>query len=148
MSQQGKLAPDLERFVAAQETGGLYDRAMAELRAGRKEGHWMWFVFPQLTGLGHSETARRYAISGVAEARAYLDHPVLGPRLVECARALAGLPPSSAEQIFGALDATKLRSSLTLFMRARPEEPLFSALIDTYFDGRPDPLTESRLGPP
>jgi uncharacterized protein (DUF1810 family) len=138
---------DLERFVLAQDAGGTYQRALTELRAGRKVGHWMWFVFPQLAGLGRSPTSQRYAISSLAEAQAYLEHPLLGGRLRECARALAELSGASAEQIFGDLDAQKLRSSLTLFMRAQPTEALFAELLERYFDGRPDPLTEELLGP-
>src|SRR5579859_4200300 len=109
---------DLGRFVAAQDDGGTYQRAAAELRAGRKTGHWMWFVFPQIAGLGYSPAARTYAIRSLAEARAYLRHPVLGPRLAECARLLteqAGQAGRTAEQIFGDIDAIKLRSSMTLF---------------------------------
>ena len=101
-------AYDLQRFVAAQDAGGTYDRAAAELRAGRKASHWMWFVFPQIAGLGFSPTSQKYAITSLDEARAYLAHPVLGPRLTECAAILAGLPARSAAQIFGDLDAQKL----------------------------------------
>ena len=133
--------------MRAQDAGGTYERALAELRAGRKLSHWMWFVFPQLAGLGRSPTSRRYAIATLAEARAYLEHPVLGARLRECARALARLSGPGAAQIFGHLDAQKLRSSLTLFMRARPTEPLFAELLERYFDGQPDALTEELLGP-
>src|ERR1022692_5071684 len=102
---------DLARFVAAQDAGGTYERAVAELRAGRKTSHWMWFVFPQITGLGQSPTSRHYAISSLDEARAYLDDPVLGQRLRECARMLAGRTDRDAEQILGGVDALKLRSS-------------------------------------
>ena len=102
---------DLERFVAAQDAGGTYQRATAELRAGRKASHWMWFVFPQIAGLGRSPTSRRYSISSLNEARAYLDHPVLGERLRECAGIVTSLTGRSAEQIFGGIDAMKLRSS-------------------------------------
>ena len=104
---------DLERFVTAQDSGGTYRRAVAELRKGRKASHWMWFIFPQIAGLGHSAMAQAYAISNLAEAQAYLAHPVLGPRLVECAEILASHRGLSAEQIFGGIDAIKLRSSMT-----------------------------------
>src|SRR3712207_1126774 len=105
----------------------------------------MWFVFPQVAGLGRSDTAQRYAISGLEEARAYLAHPVLGPRLLESARVLTGLSGRSAEQVFGSTDAMKLRSSMTLFAAAAPEEPVFAAVLDRYFDGRADEATTSRL---
>ena len=133
---------DLDRFAAAQDSGGAYARAVAELRQGAKTSHWMWFVFPQVAGLGHSATARRYAISSIAEARAYLAHPVLGPRLSECAGIVAGLTGRSAEQIFGAIDALKLRSSMTLFWLADPQQPVFGQVLDQYYGGRPDPATE------
>ena len=136
---------DLQRFVAAQDAGGTYDRAVAELRAGRKASHWMWFVFPQIAGLGLSPTSQKYAIASLDEAQAYLAHPVLGPRLTECAAILAGLPARSAAQIFGDLDAQKLRSSITLFTRAPPGEPLFRQVLDKYFAGQPDPATELRI---
>jgi uncharacterized protein (DUF1810 family) len=135
---------DLQRFVAAQDAGGTYDRAAAELRAGRKTSHWMWFVFPQIAGLGYSPTSRTYAITSLDEARAYLAHPVLGPRLTECAAILAGLPGRSAEQIFGNLDAQKLHSSMTLFSRAA-DEPVFRQVLDRYFGGVPDAETEQRI---
>jgi uncharacterized protein (DUF1810 family) len=136
---------DLERFVAAQDAGGTYDRAAAELRAGRKASHWMWFVFPQIAGLGYSTASRTYAISSLDEARAYLAHPVLGPRLIECAVILARVPGRTAEQIFGEVDALKLCSSMTLFMRAAPGEPVFRQVLDQYFGGVPDPATEQRI---
>ncbi|MDT4957758.1 MAG: hypothetical protein QOG22_3980 [Pseudonocardiales bacterium] len=136
---------DLERFVAAQDAGGTYQRALSEIRRGRKRSHWMWFVFPQLAGLGHSATAQRYAIEGLDEARAYLGHPVLGPRLVECATALATPSERSATEIFGDVDAQKLRSSMTLFSRAAPNEPLFARVLHMYFGGGADPETERRL---
>jgi uncharacterized protein (DUF1810 family) len=135
---------DLERFVTAQDGGGTYRRAVAELRNGRKTGHWMWFVFPQIAGLGRSTTAQAYAISDLAEAQAYLKHPVLGPRLVECAEIIASHRVPTAQQIFGGIDAIKLRSSMTLFAHADPEQPVFRQVIDQYF-GDPDPETESRL---
>ena len=136
---------DLQRFVAAQDAGGTYGRAAAELRAGRKTSHWMWFVFPQIAGLGYSPMARTYAITSLAEARAYLAHPVLGARLAECAAIVAGLPDRTAEQIFGEVDALKLRSSMTLFMHAAPGEPVFRQVLDRYFGGIPDSATEQRL---
>ena len=139
---------NLERFVIAQDAGGppgTYQRALDELRAGFKSSHWMWFVFPQIAGLGHSPTARRYAISSLAEAAAYLEHPVLGPRLRESARILASLKGRSADQIFGGIDAMKLRSSMTLFHRAAPEEPLFGQVLTRYFDGIPDHTTDALL---
>jgi uncharacterized protein (DUF1810 family) len=136
---------DLQRFVDAQDRGGTYQRALAELRAGRKESHWMWFVFPQIAGLGRSETARRYAISSLEEARAYLEHPKLGPRLRECAQALLDVDRRSAREILGEVDALKLRSSMTLFARAAPEEQAFRQVLDRYFDGRPDEATVERL---
>jgi uncharacterized protein (DUF1810 family) len=137
---------DLQRFVAAQDAEGTYEHAVAELRGGRKTGHWMWFVFPQIAGLGFSPTSRTYAITSLAEAEAYLRHPVLGPRLTETAAILAGQPGRSAEQIFGGLDAQKLRSSMTLFARAAaPDEPVFRQVLDQYFGGVPDPATEQRL---
>jgi uncharacterized protein (DUF1810 family) len=138
-------AYDLQRFVAAQDAGGTYDHATAELRAGRKTSHWMWFVFPQVAGLGYSQTSRTYAISSLAEARAYVTHPVLGARLIECATILAGLPGRTAEQIFGEVDALKLRSCITLFMRAAPGEPVFRQVLDRYFGGEPDSATEQRI---
>ena len=136
---------DLQRFVAAQDAGGTYRRAAAELRNGRKDSHWMWFVFPQIAGLGYSQASRTYAISSLAEASAYLGHPVLGPRLTECAAILAGLPDRTAEQIFGEVDALKLRSSMTLFMRAAPGEPVFRQVLDRYFGGETDSATERRI---
>ena len=136
---------DLERFVAAQDAGGTYDHATAELRAGRKTSHWMWFVFPQIAGLGHSPMAMAYAISSPAEASAYLAHPVLGTRLLECTRALTQLTASSAIEILGEVDAMKLRSSMTLFAHAAPHEPLFRQVLDQYFDGIADEATERRL---
>ncbi len=136
---------DLQRFVAAQDAGRTYDRAAAELRAGRKASHWMWFVFPQIAGLGYSPASRLYAISSLAEARAYLAHPVLGARLTDCAAILTGLRGRTAEQIFGEVDALKLRSCVTLFMRAAPGEPAFRQVLEQYFGGVPDPETERRL---
>jgi uncharacterized protein (DUF1810 family) len=136
----------LQRFVAAQDRGGTYETALAELRAGHKRGHWMWFVFPQIAGLGRSPTAQAYAIASLEEARAYLEHAVLGPRLNECARVLTELPGSSADDIFGAIDALKLRSSMTLFARAAPENPVFGQVLDRYYGGGGDQATDRLLG--
>ena len=136
---------DLQRFVAAQDAGDTYDHACAELRGGRKTSHWMWFVFPQIDGLGISGTSRFYAISGLNEARAYLAHPVLGPRLLDCARVVADLPASSAEDIFGGIDAQKLRSCMTLFHRAQPGQPVFARVLARYFGGEADPATDRLL---
>jgi uncharacterized protein (DUF1810 family) len=136
---------DLQRFVMAQDAGRSYDQAAAELRRGRKTSHWMWFVFPQVAGLGRSPVAQLYAISGLAEAQAYLAHPVLGPRLVECAASVAGLSGRTAEQVFGGIDALKLRSSMTLFLRAAPDQPVFRQVLDQYFGGEPDPATDQLL---
>ena len=135
---------DLDRFVTAQESSD--DDALAELRAGRKRSHWMWFVLPQLAGLGRSETARHYAVSGLDEARAYLAHPVLGPRLVECARTLEGLQTPDAAAVLGPVDAQKLRSSMTLFARADARQAAFQQVLDRYFDGEPDGATLALLG--
>jgi uncharacterized protein (DUF1810 family) len=135
----------LERFVAAQDTGGTYERAAAELRAGRKTGHWMWFIFQQIAGLGYSQASRMYAITSLEEARAYLAHPVLGARLIECATILTGLPGLTAEQVLGEVDALKLRSSITLFMHAAPGEPVFRQVLEQYFGGVPDSATEDRI---
>jgi len=136
---------DLQRFAAAQDAAGTYDRATAELRSGRKTSHWMWFIFPQIAGLGYSPASRTYAISSLDEARAYLAHPVLGARLIECATILTRVPGRSAEQILGEVDALKLRSCVTLFMHAAPGEPVFGQVLDRYFDGIPDPATEQRI---
>jgi uncharacterized protein (DUF1810 family) len=136
---------ELERFVVAQDDHGIYRTAVSELRAGRKRSHWMWFVFPQITGLGQSPTSRRYAITSLAEAQAYLAHPVLGPRLTGCASILAELTGLTAEQVFGRIDAIKLRSSMTLFAHADPDDPVFQRVIDKYFAGARDPVTETIL---
>jgi uncharacterized protein (DUF1810 family) len=136
---------DLGRFEAAQEHGRVYDSAVTELRAGRKTGHWMWFVFPQIAGLGHSAMSRRYAIGSLDEARAYLDHPLLGARLAECARILSERDDLSAVDIFGSVDAQKVRSSMTLFARAAPADPVFQTVLDRYFAGSADEHTERRL---
>ena len=132
---------DLQRFVDAQDRGGTYDRALAELRAGRKTSHWMWFVFPQVAGLGRSEMAQRYAVSGLPEARAYLADALLGQRLRECCELLLELPGSDPVAVFGSTDAVKLRSSMTLFALATPEEPIFQQVLDRWYGGERDPLT-------
>lgn len=133
---------DLRRFVEAQAaTPGFLD----ELRAGRKTSHWMWFVFPQIAGLGRSAMAAKYAIASLDEARAYLAHPVLGPRLHACVAAINAFDDRDAEAIFGSVDAMKLHSSLTLFARAAPGDPAFVEALRRYFDGRPDAATDARL---
>jgi uncharacterized protein (DUF1810 family) len=159
---------DLERFVRAQDAFGTYAQALAELRAGRKTGHWMWFVFPQVAGLGQSAMAQRYAVSGLPEARAYLAHPVLGRRLLECAEVLDGLDESDPQQVLGHIDAVKLRSSMTLFERAVTVQrgthdtldtsdtqdtedhsgaaDLFGRVLDHYFRGRRDDYTLAIVG--
>lgn len=138
----------LSRFRVAQDGGDTYRRAVTELRAGRKATHWMWFVFPQLEGLGQSATSRAYAIRSLAEARSYLRDPVLGARLVECANIVAAIPGVSADQVFGVIDAMKLRSSMTLFARAAPDHQIFAEVLARYFDGVPDPATEALLDEP
>ena len=146
-SQQADLTDesDLSRFVTAQDDGGTYSAALAELQAGRKRSHWMWFVFPQVAGLGQSPTARHYAIAGCAHARAYLAHPVLGPRLLECAGTLSALPGHDPVAVLGSVDAMKLRSSMTLFGHvANPERmdaAVFRLVLDKYFSGEQDPET-------
>ena len=129
---------DLARFVKAQ--AGIYEQALAEIRSGRKRSHWMWFIFPQLAGLGHSPMAQRYAIGSIAEARAYLADPVLGTRYRECVASLQALPATTAERVFGGIDAIKLKSSLTLFDEAN-HEPLFSEAIGRWFEGQRDEAT-------
>jgi uncharacterized protein (DUF1810 family) len=130
---------NLERFLAAQAP--VYDQALAELRAGRKESHWMWFIFPQLAGLGRSATARFFAIVSADEARAYLAHPLLGGRLAECVEATLGHGDRSADAIFGSVDAMKFRSSLTLFEAAAAEPQLFASALDLFYSGSRDPGT-------
>ncbi|MGY1826975.1 DUF1810 domain-containing protein [Blastococcus sp. SYSU DS0541] len=134
---------DLRRFVDAQTQ--TYDQALAELRAGQKRTHWMWFLFPQIEGLGRSGMAQRFAISGLDEARAYLAHPVLGRRLVECARALTALDTADPVEVMGGIDAQKLRSSMTLFAHAAPDQPVFREVLDHYFGGVEDDATTARL---
>ncbi|MGO4493361.1 DUF1810 domain-containing protein [Arthrobacter sp. 2YAF22_2] len=138
---------ELSRFTEAQDSAGTYQTALSELRSGSKRSHWMWFVFPQISGLGMSPTSRKYAIRTLPEARAYLHHPVLGPRLQDCARAILAVDGRSAEQIFGSIDARKLQSSSTLFLRAAPEQPVFQQILDKYFNGVPDAATDRILGP-
>ncbi|MGU3477386.1 DUF1810 domain-containing protein [Methylobacterium sp. D48H] len=135
---------DLGRFVAAQE--GVYERALAELQGGDKRSHWMWFIFPQIAGLGASPMAQRYAIGSLAEAQAYAAHPVLGARLRACTAAVNAVAGRSAHAIFGSPDDLKFRSSMTLFARAVPEEPVFADALARYFDGVPDPRTLAKLG--
>jgi uncharacterized protein (DUF1810 family) len=138
------MTADLGRFVAAQQD--VYAGALAELRRGSKTGHWMWFVFPQVAGLGQSAMSRRYAIASLDEARAYLAHPVLGRRLRECADALLALGPAdTAESVFGSIDARKLRSSMTLFARAAPDDARFRLVLARYFGGEFDALTDELL---
>ena len=130
---------DLNRFVQAQE--GSYAQALAEIRNGRKRSHWMWFIFPQFAGLGFSSTAQFYAIKSLDEAKAYLTHPVLGPRLLECVEALLRLEGRSAEEIFGYPDDLKLRSSATLFDQFSPRDSAFHKLLAKYYPDGPDPRT-------
>ncbi|MGZ8748640.1 MAG: DUF1810 domain-containing protein [Mycobacterium sp.] len=134
---------DLRRFVDAQDC--VYDTVLEELRSGRKRSHWIWFVFPQLQQLGRSPTAIRYGIASLAEAKAYLDHEVLGPRLRECARVVAGVQGSSADAIFGWPDNLKVRSSMTLFARATEDNADFRAVLDRLYDGVEDALTVEQL---
>lgn len=139
----------LARFVDAQ--AGVYETVLAELRAGRKRSHWMWYIFPQLRGLGNSPTAVRYAISGLAEAQAYLDHPVLGPRLYECTALVNALDGASIEDVFGWPDFLKLKSSMTLFAVAaagRSEDSAFTAVLDTFYGGEQDEKTLALLSRP
>ena len=135
---------DLERFVRTQQ--GVYDGVLSELRAGRKVGHWIWFIFPQIAGLGHSSMSQMFAISSLDEARAYLAHPVLGLRLRECADIVLATRGRSALEIFGSIDAVKLRSSMTLFHRAASDEPLFAQVLERYYGGIADEATDARLG--
>ncbi|WP_210530088.1 DUF1810 domain-containing protein [Rubellimicrobium arenae] len=138
--------PDLDRFLPPQDN--TYASAMAELRHGRKESHWMWWIFPQLAALGRSPTAKAYGITDLEEARAYLAHPVLGSRLVEAARAMLLHPDRSPESILGGIDALKLRSCATLFASLPDAPPEFRALLESFYDGQPDPLTQQALNAP
>lgn len=135
---------DLERFTAAQ--AGVIEQALAELRAGRKRSHWMWFVFPQLRGLGSSAMADRYGVASLQEARAYLAHPELGARLRECVAAMLQVPDRSAHDILGSPDDLKFRSCLTLFQRAAPQDALFGEALARFYGGAPDPRTLALLG--
>jgi uncharacterized protein (DUF1810 family) len=136
----------LQRFVDAQAP--VIDKVRGELHAGAKRSHWMWFIFPQIRGLGSSDLARRFAISSLAEARAYLEHPVLGPRLRECSALVAAVDARSIEDIFGYPDELKFRSSMTLFARATPDNRIFDDCLRKYFGGDPDPATLAQLGKP
>ena len=133
----------LQRFVEAQQP--VYPAVLSELTAGRKRSHWMWFIFPQVSGLGHSVTSQTFAVSSLAEAAAYLAHPTLGQRLRECAALVASIERRSIEEIFGHPDDLKFHSSMTLFARAAPGEPIFAACLQKYFGGQPDPRTLARL---
>ena len=137
---------DLDRYLVAQEQekDGFRD-AIEQLRLGRKTGHWIWWIFPQIEGLGETETTRHYAIVSLDEARAYLAHPTLGARLLECARALLATEGLTGEEILGPTDTKKLRSSMTLLMRADPEEPLFGQVLARFYDGRADERTDALL---
>lgn len=135
---------DLQRFVDAQQQ--VYSQVLAELRAGRKRSHWIWFIFPQIAGLGFSPTSQFYAIHSLAEAQAYLAHPMLGPRLRECTELILNVRDRPIDEILGYPDDLKFRSSMTLFNRAAPEETLFADALRKYFEGHPDPLTLKRLG--
>ena len=134
---------DLQRFMDAQAP--VFEQACAELRQGRKTGHWMWFIFPQVEGLGHSATARRFAIASRAEAEAYLNHPLLGPRLRDCTRLVVLVEGRSAHQIFGSPDDLKFRSCLTLFSRVAADNEIFARALQKYFGGEPDPLTLEKI---
>ena len=134
----------LSRFEAAQDEGQTYETATSELRAGRKLSHWMWFIFPQIAGLGQSAMSMTYAITSLAEAQAYLQHPVLGPRLIECSRILTDLTGLTAQDILGPTDAMKLFSSMTLFARVGPDA-VFQRVLEAYFDGARDTATETLL---
>lgn len=138
------MPDDLVRFLAAQEP--VYGRVLDELRRGRKASHWMWFIFPQVAGLGESPTSQYYAISSLDEARAYLADPVLGSRLRECAALVLATAGQSTEAIFGRIDALKLRSCMTLFHRAVPDEPLFAQVLDRFYGGLADGATDRLLG--
>ncbi len=135
---------NLGQFVEAQE--GIYPGILEELRAGRKTSHWIWFIFPQIAGLGSSWISQHFSIVSLDEARAYLADPLLGARLRECAGAILATKTRSADEIFGSLDAMKVRSSMTLFLRAAPDEPLFKDVLERFYGGVSDPLTEARLG--
>jgi uncharacterized protein (DUF1810 family) len=135
---------DLDRFLTEQRH--VYDGVLEELRRGRKAGHWIWFIFPQIAGLGHSCMSQRFAISSLNEAREYLAHPVLGDRLRECAGIVLETRGRTAEEIFGSIDAMKLRSCMTLFQRAAPDETTFAQVLDRYYGGAADEATDALLG--
>ena len=137
------MTDDLERFVREQDRD--YTHVLAELRSGRKTSHWIWFIFPQIAGLGRSAMSQHFAIGSLNEARAYLAHPVLGARLWECVGLLLAVEGRTADEIFGPLDARKVRSSMTLFHRAAPDEPEFKLVLDRYYGGVSDPATDERL---
>jgi uncharacterized protein (DUF1810 family) len=134
---------NLQRFVDAQHS--VFEHVIAELKQGRKRDHWIWFIFPQLKGLGHSANSEFYGVSGLPEAAAYLQHPVLGPRLIECTQLVNAVQGSSAQDIFGEIDAMKFRSSMTLFAKATPDNEIFIGATDKYFAGEFDDLTINRL---
>ena len=144
LTRYAHQAMNLDRFLTAQQDA--YPSALQELRAGWKQGHWMWFIFPQIDGLGHSSMARFYAIESLDEAAAYLAHPVLGPRLIECCEALLLHPDRSARDILGSPDDLKLRSCATLFSRIQPEHPVFERILDTFYLAGPDHRTLELLG--
>lgn len=133
----------LDRFLEAQAS--TYDGALAELRRGRKSGHWIWFIFPQIRGLGHSQMSRHYAIASIEEAREYVAHPVLGARLLECGAAILEVTGRTAEEILGSIDAIKVRSSMTLFHRAAPDETVFTEVLERYYAGVADSATDALL---
>jgi uncharacterized protein (DUF1810 family) len=139
LSSNGADPFDLRRFVDAQDR--VYDTVLAELRNGAKRSHWIWFVFPQLRGLGRSATAQRYGISSLDEARAYVAHPVLGPRLRECTGLVAAIEGRTVDEIFGWPDNLKVRSSMTLFAHATDDNAGFRAVLDKFYDGEEDPAT-------
>ena len=144
VEESGDDPHDLSRFVRAQT--GDYDQALAEIKSGRKRSHWMWYIFPQIDGLGFSSMSRRYSIKSVAEAKAYLDHPLLGPRLVECSGAAMGVEGRSASEIFGSPDDMKLKSCATLFASVTPPDSVFTRSLDKYFKGERDVKTLQLLG--
>ena len=143
--QEAQIADplNLERFVDAQAP--VYEQVRREMAAGRKESHWMWFIFPQIAGLGQSPMSIRFAIASLDEAKAYLAHPVLGARLRECARLVLDVEGKTARDVFGGIDEMKFRSSMTLFARAAPDDDVFQLCIDKYFAGSPDPVTLTKV---
>ncbi len=134
---------DLDRFITGQKN--VYPQALAEIRRGQKTSHWMWFIFPQLKGLGHSSNALYYGITDLAEATAYLRHPTLGPRLIEISKALLPLPGKNATRVMGSPDDLKLHSSMTLFAQVKPTDPVFSQVLEKYFHGKEDSQTIALL---